>query len=218
MHSGVQIWYDETPLSFLFICLLNDTIWPWPYSSRSLISGIIHLTLIWGRVNWRSFCVRFCLTEKMHNIDLNQQYEFSNILFSNIRSSSPWMLNDILTLDHQWLPNRSDFPPISWPWYRTWPSPNYEWFPWSICNGCSMPVGNAYPSGHLIPSPFLGIACAPIVETRCIDMSLLDYSPWIPFGIFSILHCPRKYYFLNSHWMEKDRTFTWENISKLRFL
>ena len=44
------------------------------------------------------------------------------------------MLNDILTLDQQWLPYRSDFPPISWPLYRAWPSPNYEWF--SICNGC----------------------------------------------------------------------------------
>ena len=38
------------------------------------------------------------------------------------------MLNDILTLDQQWLPYRSDFPPISWPLYRAWPSPNYEWF------------------------------------------------------------------------------------------
>ena len=31
--------------------------------------------------------------------------------------------------------NRSDFPPI----FMTLipgPSPNYEWFPWSICNGC----------------------------------------------------------------------------------
>ena len=46
------------------------------------------------------------------------------------------MLNDILTLDQQWPPYQSDFPPISWPLYRAWPSPNYEWFPWSICNGC----------------------------------------------------------------------------------
>ena len=64
------------------------------------------------------------------------------------------MLNDILTLDQQWLLNRSDFPPILWHWYRAWPSPNYEWFPWSIWNGCGMPAGNAYPSGHLVPSPF----------------------------------------------------------------
>ena len=33
------------------------------------------------------------------------------------------MLNDILILDQQWLPNQSDFPPISWHWYRAWPSP-----------------------------------------------------------------------------------------------
>ena len=46
------------------------------------------------------------------------------------------MLNDILTLDQQWLPYRSDCPPISWPLYRVWPPPNYELFPWSICNGC----------------------------------------------------------------------------------
>ena len=46
------------------------------------------------------------------------------------------MSNDILTLDQQWPPYQSDFPPISWPLYRAWPSPNYEWFPWSICNGC----------------------------------------------------------------------------------
>ena len=45
--------------------------------------------------------------------DLTQQYEVS----------LSRMLNDILILDQQWLPNQSDFPPISWPWYRAWPSP-----------------------------------------------------------------------------------------------
>ena len=78
-------------------------------------------------------------------------------------------LNDILTLDQQWLPYRSDFPPISWPLYRVWPPPNYEWFPRSICNGCGMPAGNAYPSGHLVPSPIFGLANAPIVETKFLD-------------------------------------------------
>ena len=52
-----------------------------------------------------------------------------------------------------------------------------------------MPAGNAYPSGHLVPSPTVGLACAPIVETRFLDfaMSLLDFSPRIPLGTFSIL-------------------------------
>ena len=66
---------------------------------------------------------------------------------------------------------------------------DYEWFPWSICNGYGMPAGNAYPSGHLVPSPIVGLACAPIVETRFLElaMSLLDFSPRIPLGTFSIL-------------------------------
>ena len=71
--------------------------------------------------------------------------------------------------------------------HRLWV--DYEWFPWSICNGCGMPAGNAYPSGHLVPSPVVGLACAPIVETRFLEhaMSLLDFSPRIPLGTFSIL-------------------------------
>ena len=67
--------------------------------------------------------------------DLIQQYEVS---FSR-------MLNDILTLDQQWLHNQSDFPPILWPWYRLWPSLIYEWFPWRICNGCVMPARERLP-------------------------------------------------------------------------
>ena len=81
------------------------------------------------------------------NRDLIQQYEVS----------LSRMLNEILILDQlQWFPNWSDFPPNSWPWYRAGPSPNYEWFLWSICNGCGMPAGNANPSGHLVPSPNFG--------------------------------------------------------------
>ena len=47
----------------------------------------------------------------------------------------------------------------------------------------------AYPSGHLVPSPILGLANAPIVETEFLElaMSLLDFSPRIPLGTFSIL-------------------------------
>ena len=71
---------------------------------------------------------------------------------------------------------------------------DYEWFPWSICNGCGMPAGNAYPSGHLVPSPILGLASAPIAETKFLElaMSLLDFSPRIPLGTFSILLCTGK--------------------------
>ena len=38
---------------------------------------------------------------------------------------------------------------------------------------------------------FFGFACAPIVETRFLELakSLLDFSPWIPLGTFLILLC-----------------------------
>ena len=61
--------------------------------------------------------------------------------YSSVWSLLLRMLNDFLTLDQQWLPNRSDCLPILCPWYRAWPSPNFEWFPWSICNGCGMLAG-----------------------------------------------------------------------------
>ena len=76
------------------------------------------------------------------------------------------MLHDILTLGQQWLPNRLDLPPISWPWYWAWPSSNHEWFPWSICNGWVWHASSErLPSGRLLPSLF-GLAWTPIVETR----------------------------------------------------
>ena len=30
--------------------------------------------------------------------------------------------------------------------------PNFEWLPQNICDGCGMPTGDAYFSGHLVPS------------------------------------------------------------------
>ena len=64
--------------------------------------------------------------------DLIQKYEIS--------SHECWMTFWPLT-SYSDFPNRSYFPPISWPWYRTWTSPNYEWFPRSISNGCGKPAG-----------------------------------------------------------------------------
>ena len=58
-----------------------------------------------------------------------------------------------------------------------------------LYNGCGMPAGNSYPSGHLVPSPIVGLTCAPIVETRFLElaMSLLDFSPRTSLGTFLIL-------------------------------
>ena len=58
------------------------------------------------------------------------------------------------------------------------------------------------PSGHLVPSPFWGLACAPIVDTRFLKlvMSLLDLSPWIPIGTFSsLLRCAFRHHYGSWH-------------------
>ena len=51
------------------------------------------------------------------------------------------MLNDILILDQQWLPNQSDFPPISWPWYQAWPSPIMSGFHGAYATGAACQQG-----------------------------------------------------------------------------
>ena len=51
------------------------------------------------------------------------------------------MLNDILILDQQWLPNQSDFPPISWPLYRAWPSPIMSGFHGAFATGVACQQG-----------------------------------------------------------------------------
>ena len=63
--------------------------------------------------------------------DLIQQYEVS----------LSRMLNDILIHDQQWLPNQSDFPPISWPWYRAWPSPIMSGFHGAFATGVACQQG-----------------------------------------------------------------------------
>ena len=111
---------------------------------------------------------------------------FNKIIWSLPLTNVEWYSDPWPTVTSQLIRLSTDF----MTWYRVWPSPNYEWFPWSICNGYGMPAGNAYPSGHLVPSPFLGLACAPIFETRFLElaMSLLDFSQWISLGTFSIYH------------------------------
>ena len=141
-RSWAVIFHLRQPMAFLSLNL-NDT----PGACSSYECFILRAGRLSSKLLKQGYLVERLKSSfrKFHGRygDLIQQYEVS----------LSRMLNDILTLDEQWLPNQSDFPPISSPWYRLWPSPKYEWFPWSICNGCGMPAGNAYPSGHLVPPP-----------------------------------------------------------------
>ena len=111
--------------------------------------------------------------------DLIQQYEVS----------LSRMLNDILILDQQWLPNKSDFPPISWPLYQAWPSPIMSGYHVAFATGVACQQGTLTLLDTWFRPPIVGLACAPIVETRFLELatSLLDFSSRIFLGTFSIL-------------------------------
>ena len=64
----------------------------------------------------------------------------------------------------QWLLNQSHFTSVSWLWYRTWPLPNYERFPWSIWNGCVIQE-EMLAILDTLSCPFLGLPYALFVDT-----------------------------------------------------
>ena len=86
------------------------------------------------------------------------------------------------------LPNGSDFPPISWPWYRAWPSPNYKVVSMTHLQRVWHDSRERLPFRKPGSVPLFELACAPIVETKFLElaMSLLDFLPWIPLGTFTI--------------------------------
>ena len=91
-----------------------------------------------------------------------------------------------------WPLTNSDFPtdqtsrPISWSWYQAWPSPNYEWFPWSICNECDMPAGNANPSGYLVPSRSFGTCFCSNCWDQILRICLFPGVLWLWHFLYSV--------------------------------
>ena len=141
--SWIETFHLRRPMAFLSLSLYDTP-------GRALRMNV----LFWGPCE---FSVSYSTGIPRGALEIFIQEDLWSIrnLIQQFEVSLSRMLNGILALGQlQWLPNRSDFPPIAWPWYWAWPSPNNEWFPWSIYNGCGMPAGDDYPSGHLVPSPF----------------------------------------------------------------
>ena len=83
---------------------------------------------------------------------------------------------------------------------------NFEWLQMKLIRQKKAKYGFYFygkPMWHFLIFPILGLANAPIVETKFLElaMSLLDFSPRIPLGTFSILLNIRKLliYFLFSY-------------------
>ena len=90
-----------------------------------------------------------------------------------------------------------------------------------IYTGQYMKLKKAF--GHLVPSPFLGLAYAPIVETGFLElvMSLLAFSPWnfvAKTGLvesanrFSLEELCRTQYSLKYFWSQIDHQNLWKKL------
>ena len=100
---------------------MNVLFWgPGDFSSKLFKQGYLAERL---KSSFRKFYGRYG--------DLIQQYEVS----------LSRMLNDILILDQQWLPNQSGFSQISWPLYRAWPSPIMSGFHEAFATGVACQQG-----------------------------------------------------------------------------
>ena len=141
--------------------------------------------LFWGPGN---FPVSYSKKEHMKS-SFRTFYGQYGDLFKQYEVSLSRMLNGILTLDQLVTFNRSDFPQFSSPWYQAWPSPNYEWFQWSIYNWCGMPAGNAYPSWYLVSTLFGDLLMLQLLRPLFLNLSclFLDFLPLISLSTFSIL-------------------------------
>ena len=99
--------------------------------------------------------------------DLIQQYEVS----------LSRMLNDILTLGQQWLPNQLDFPPISWLYTNFDLHCIMSGFHGAFATGVACQQGTITLPDTWFRPPISGLPCAPIVETSFLElaMSALDF-------------------------------------------
>ena len=102
----------------------------------------------------------------------------------SIRGSYSAIWSLLLThVKWKWLPNRSDFPPISWNWYLH-----------QITSGSMEHLKRVWHASRerlpfRKPGSILVLAYAEIVDTSFPELALsfLDFSPWICHGTFSIL-------------------------------
>ena len=115
----------------------------------------------------------------------------TGLLFSNVRSPLSWMLNGILTIDQfQWFPNRSDFPPIFWLFYRAYHHRITSGFHGAFATGVASQQGTlTFSDTWFRPSPLWGLAYVSVVDTMFTELAVCfrDFSHWIPLGAFSIL-------------------------------
>ena len=103
------------------------------------------------------------------------------------------MLNDILIIDQQWLPNQSDFPPMSWHWYRAWPSPIMSGFHGAFATGVACQQGTLILPDTWFRPPLWDLLVLQFLRPDssnlpCLTRLFTSNTPWY-FLDFAYIHC-----------------------------
>ena len=90
----------------------------------------------------------------------------------------------IRSLTNSDFPTRSDFPPISWPWYRVWPSPIMSGFHGPFATGVACQQGTLTLPDTWFRPPFWDLLMLQLLwpDSSILAMSLLDFSHRIRLG------------------------------------
>ena len=165
----------------------------WRLSSKLLKQGYLAERL---KSSFRKFYGRYG--------DLIRQYEVS----------LSRMLNDILILDQQWLPNQSDFPPISWPWYRAWPSPIMSGFHGAFATGVACQQGTLTLPDTWFRPPFWDLLVLQLLRPNSSNLPCLYSTFHIEYPLVLSRFCfkvPGKgAFFFSSVWQMYIRDFIFE--------
>ena len=88
---------------------------------------------------------------------------------------------------------------------------DYKWFPWSICNGCGMPAGNAYPSGHLVPSPFWDLLILQLLRPNSSNLPCLYSTLHLEYPLVLSRFCfeLKEKFFLYNNLQNMDALLGW---------
>ena len=106
-----------------------------------------------------------------------------------------WFLD--LILEQQWLPNQSNFPPISWPWYRAWPSSIMSGFHGAFATGVAYQQGTLTLPDTWFRPPLWDLLVFQLLRPDSSNLPCLysTFHLFSPLGTFSILllesHTPR---------------------------
>ena len=147
----------------------------WPYTMASSIDEILHqfLTLYWSRPYYRIWLFYLIVWGFHRTFATDAACQQRTLTPLDTWSCPIWDLQMFFCWDH-WhsIIHYTSLLHLSLTWLFTEFDVITEYrFPYGICNGCGMPTGDAYSSGHLVLSHFGTCICSNVETNLFLNLS-----------------------------------------------